>query len=164
MVIYFIFLFVLFILWILFVYNLNITIEFSLNNLIIRVFKIPFVNIKGEKFKKFIMKFIPTSKSQLQEEIDLSSLFELIHYDLIEIKFETNINDYSRVVIINSLIEIIYSFIEERIKNHIENYTFLIVKSMQNNINGIIKCNFNIGILLINYIDIKRRYRNEKTS
>lgn len=164
MVLYFVFLLFLLILWILFVYNLNVTIKFSLNSLIIKIFKIPFINLRNEKFKKFIVKFIPMDKSQLQEEIDLSSLFTLIHYDLVEFKIETNINDYCRFVMISSFIEIIYYFIVDQIKENIDKYTFLIEKSNRNEINGIIKCNFNIGVILINYLLIKRRYKREKTS
>ena len=52
----------------------------------------------------------------------------------------------------------------EPIKENIDKYTFLIEKSNRNEINGIIKCNFNIGVILINYLLIKRRYKREKTS
>ena len=89
---------------------------------------------------------------------------DLIHYDLVEFKIETNINDYSRFVMISSFIEIIYYFIVDQIKENIDKYTFLIEKSNRNEINGIIKCNFNIGVILINYLLIKRRYKREKTS
>ena len=164
MVLYIIFLFFLLVLWILFVYNLHISIFFTLNSLKIIIFKIPFVKIKDEKFKNFLVKFIPTSKSQFEEEIDLSSLFSLIHYDLIEIKIYTSVNDYTKLVLINSLTEIIYYFVIDRVKDNIDRYTYLVEKSNKNDVNGVIKCNFNIGVILINYLLIKRRYKREKTS
>ena len=164
MVLYFTFLFFLIVLWILFVYNLHISISFTLNSLKIIIFKIPFIKIKDEKFKNFLVKFIPTSKSQFEEEIDLSSLFSLIHYDLIEIKINVLVNDYTKLVLMSSLVEILYYFIIDIVKDNIEKYTFLVEKSNKNDINGVIKCNFNIGVILINYLLIKRRYKHEKTS
>ncbi len=164
MIFYILFLILLIILWILFVYNLNLTIFFSLNSLVIKLFKIPFIQIKGEKFKKFLIKLVPTNKKELEEEIDLSSLFALIHYDVIEIKIKLDINDYSKLIISNSLIEIIYYFFIEKLNKKVDKYTFLVEKSSENDVLGLIKCNLNIGVILFNYILIKRRYRHEKTS
>ena len=164
MVFYFIFLGLLLILWLLFVYNLNVTIMFSLNSLEIRIFKIPFIRLKDNKFKRFIVKLIPTNKRQMKEELDLSSLFALIHYDVIEVKVKTNVTDYPSLIILNTLTEIIYYRYIDVIKNNINKYTYLVEESLINDITGVIKCNFNIGIILINYLIIKGRYKYEKTS
>lgn len=164
MVFYFIFLGLLLVLWLLFVYNLNLTIMFSLDSLIIKIFKIPFIRLKGDKFKKFLVKFVPTSTKQMQEEIDLSNLLSLIHYDVIELKLVISVTDYSRLVLINGFVSLIHSVLLNVIDDYVSKYTYLVEKGKDNNLEGIIKCNFNIGVILFNYLIIKGRYRYEKTN
>ena len=164
MVFYFIFLGLLLVLWLLFVYNLNLTIMFSLDSLNIKIFKIPFIRLKGDKFKKFLVKFVPTSTKQMQEEIDLSNLLSLIHYDVIELKLVISVTDYSRLVLINGFVSLIHSVLLNVIDDYVSKYTYLVEKGKDNNLEGIIKCNFNIGVILFNYLIIKGRYRYEKTN
>lgn len=164
MIIYFIILSILIILWLLFVYNLHISIFFSLDSLRVNIFKLPLINYKNEKYIKFLSKFIPTSTKQVQEEIDLSSLVALIHFDVIEIKVDISTYDYPRIVLINTLINIILSMYKDKLINNGTKYTYLVEKNDNSDLNGVIKCNFNIGVILINYLIIKRRYRYEKTN
>lgn len=164
MVLYFVFLGLLILLWLLFVYNLNVTIFFSLNSLKIEIFKLPIINLKNDKFKKFLVRFIPTSTIQVQEEIDLSSLFTLIHYDVIEVKLLINTNDYPKLIIINSFISILFNNLKNNIDKKVTKYTYQVEKSEIGDIQGVIKCNFNIGVILINYLIIKGRYKYAKTN
>ena len=164
MVLYFVILGILIILWLLFVYNLNVTILFDLYSLKIKIFKLPLINLKDEKFKKFLIRFVPTSKLQVQEEIDLTSMFNLIHYDVVELKLLINNNNYPRLVILNSLLSIIHNNLKVFIDEKITKYTYIVEESNVSNIKGVIKCNFNIGVILINYLIIKGRYKYAKTN
>lgn len=164
MIIYFVFLGLLILLWLLFVYNLNVDIAFTLNSLKIKIFKIPIINLENEKFKKFLVKFIPTSKTQIQEEIDLSLLLGLIHFDVVELKLFISCQDYARFIIINSFISVFHDYFKSIIDQKIDKYTYIIEESSINNLIGIIKCNFNIGVILINYLIIKGRYKYAKTN
>ena len=164
MVFYFIFLGLLLVLWLLFVYNLNLTIMFSLDSLIIKIFKIPFIKLKGEKLKKFLVKFVPTSTKEMQEEIDLSNLLSLIHYDVIELKLVISVTDYSRLVLLNGLVSVIHSVLLNLIDDYVSKYTYLVEEGENNYLEGIIKCNFNIGVILFNYLIIKGRYKYAKTN
>ena len=164
MITYFIILFILIILWLLFVYNLHVNIFFSLISLRVIIFNLPLINYKNEKYIKFLSKFIPSSTKQVQEEIDLSSLVTLIHFDVIEIKVDISTYDYPRIVLINSLINIILSMYKDKLISKGTKYTYIVEKSDNSDLNGVIKCNFNIGVILINYLIIIRRYRYEKTN
>lgn len=164
MILYFIFLFILILLWILFVYNLKIDIFISLEKLEIKIFKIKIINLTGNKYKKYLTRFIPTSKEQIQEEMDLTFLFSLIHYDVIELKICTNISDYPNLMVVNSLIYIIHEIFDEYIKSKVDKYTYIVEKEEKVNLLVSVKCNFNIGVILINYLIIKRRYKHAKTN
>ena len=87
-----------------------------------------------------------------------------IHFDVIEIKVDISTYDYPRIVLINTLINIILSMYKDKLINNGTKYTYLVEKNDNSDLNGVIKCNFNIGVILINYIIIKRRYRYEKTN
>ena len=88
----------------------------------------------------------------------------LIHFDVIEIKVDISTYDYPRIVLINSLINIILSMYKDKLISNGTKYTYIVEKSDNSDLNGVIKCNFNIGVILINYLIIKRRYRYEKTN
>ena len=164
MVFYFIFLGILIILWLLFVYNLNVVILFSLDYLTIKIFKIPFIRLKKDKYKKFLSRFIPKSSLEVKEEIDLTSLIGFINFDVVEVKVDMNVYDYPKLIIFNSFLGIIETVFEKYLGSKIGKYTYLITKSETNNIRGIIKCNFNIGVVLLNYLIIKGRYKYAKTN
>lgn len=164
MILYFVFLVLLILLWLLFVYNLNVDISFTLNSLKIKIFKMSVINLENEKFKKFLVKFIPTSKNQIQEEIDLTSLLGLIHFNVVELKLFVSYQDYPRFILINSIISMAHNYFKSFIDQNIDRYSYIIEESAINNLIGIIKCNFNIGVILINYLIIKGRYKYAKTN
>lgn len=164
MILYFIFLFILILLWLLFVYNLKVDIFFSLDKLEIKLFKIRIINLVGNKYKEYLTRFIPKSKEQIQEEMDLTFLLSLIHYDVVELKICTNINDFTNLMLVNSLVYILHEIFDQYINSKVDKYTYIVEKEENVNLLVSIKCNLNIGVILINYLIIKRRYRHAKTN
>lgn len=161
MIIYFIILSILIILWLLFVYNQYIDIQIEFSRIKVYIFKIP-ITIKGKKLTKLIKKLVPTSELEFKEEIDMTSLFDYVHFDYVDIKLYKEIDEYIgmtlKMILIDRFLEVFKNFIYRKIDS-LSYSTYL-----SSNTNFVIKIrlHFNIGILLLNYLIIKGKYHYGK--
>lgn len=160
MVIYYVFLFLIFVVYILFAYDLTLRIDLDFNHIKIRMFYIPIFVKKGKKYYRFLKKMIPKNQNQLKEEVDLSSLITLIHFKKLSIEVKKNIVDYLNYIYLVESLNIINNILIPIISENVENYHFKIDSNLKNNIYINSVFSFNIGIILINYLIIKRRYRH----
>ena len=126
MVYYFIFLFIIFIIYFLFAYDLKVRIKFDFSSLVVKVFFIPIICLKGNRYKRLLKKLIPRNKNQMMKEIDTTALISLVHFHKLRIDVYQNVNDYLFYVFLQeSLISINY-MLSNLIKDYVENYFFKI--------------------------------------
>lgn len=158
--------FILFILWyLLIIFDLRLKIEFSFEEFKVYIFKIRIIKIKKEKYSKYFSKLIPKSKKEVEKDLDLTTLITLVHFQYLDIMIDKNINDYANYIYLLQILSIINYSLINLLKEHIDKYCFNIKKNEKNNIVIKTKFSFNLGLMLINYIIIKWRYRKiEKTN
>lgn len=149
---------ILFILWLLFVFSLYVTIKVDLNSIKIYLFGIRLFQKKDAKFNDFIASLIPDNKTQLKMDIDLSSLYQFIHLDLVDLELKKNIEDYVKYVQIIGGLNILLPFLQSQFFNQIKQYKYLIIPSRENNLKLKIKMHFNVGTIVINYLLIRSKY------
>lgn len=160
MIIYYAFLSILFILYFLFAYEFTLRVDISLHHLKVKAFYIPVLYLKGEKYRKFLKKLIPKDQNQMNEEIDVSSLITLVHIDFLSVEIMKNIVDYVHYIFMVQILGIVHRVFAPLLQEYVEKYRFNIHTDEQNNLRIRTKFHFNIGIILINLLLIKRRYRH----
>ena len=65
MALYYIFLLILFLVYFFFAYDLTLRLEIDFNSIKVKVFYITIFNKKGDKYYKFLQKFIPKVQNQI---------------------------------------------------------------------------------------------------
>ncbi len=149
---------ILLLLWLLFVFSFYVTITIDLNCFKIYLFGIKVFSKKGKKFQEFIASLIPKDETEIKFDLDLSSLYQYIHLDLIDLEIHKNVEDYANYVKVIGFINVVLSLTKQQFKNYIRHYRYLIVPSQENSLKLKIKSHFNVGTLLINYLIIRSQY------
>ena len=160
MILYFLFLSVLFVVYFLFAYEFTLRVDVSFHHVKVKAFFIPVLYLKGEKYRNFLKKLIPKDQNQMNEEIDVSSLIMLVHIDFLSVEIRKNVNDYVNYLLLVQTLEIAHHVFAPVLEAYVEKYRFKILADAQNNLRIRTKFHFNIGIILINLLLIKRRYRH----
>ena len=160
MVLYYIFLLILFIVYFFFAYDLTLRLEIDFNSIKVKVFYITIFNKNGDKYYKFLQKFIPKDQNQIKEEIDMTSLITLIHIKYLSINIDKKISDYLNYAYLVQVTSILNYMFSPYIKDYVEHYKFKVDENEQNNVKVKSIFKFNVGIILINMWIIKRRYRH----
>lgn len=160
MIYYYIFLFILLVIYFLFAYELKLKVSISFSHLSVKVFFIPIIYLKGSRYKKFLKKLIPENKEKMKEEIDISSLITLVHFDYLNIIIKKNVVDYLAYSFLIAGFDILNNMLIYYIKENIKEYNFKIEENEKNNIDIDSKFHFNLGIILLNLFIINRRYKN----
>ena len=162
MIYYYIFLVILTLIYLLFAYNLKMRIIITLNSLKVKVFNITIFRIKNEKFYNFLIKMIPKNEEEMKKNIDLTSLIDLFHFDLLKIDIKKSIDDYVNYIFLINITNIVNNIFVPFIRENIKEYYFKIKESKENNLLIDLKIRFNIGIILLNLLIIYRRYSHGK--
>lgn len=162
MIYYYIFLCLLIFIYLLFVFDLVLRISVSLDHLKIKIFGLTVFSLKNEKYHNFLKKLIPKDKIQANEEIDLSALISFIHIYYLNLTIKNKNEDYVKNIYLKESILILTSLLRNLICNKVDNYQIKIINSEKNDFSLYSVFYFNIGIILLNYIIIKKRYRNER--
>lgn len=162
MIYYYIFLCLLIFIYLLFVFDLVLRISVSLDHLKIKIFGLTIFSLKNEKYHNFLKKLIPKDKIQANEEIDLSALISFIHIYYLNLTIKNKNEDYVKNIYLKESILILTSLLRNLICNKVDNYQIKIINSEKSDFSLYSVFYFNIGIILLNYIIIKKRYRNER--
>lgn len=162
MIYYYIFLCLLIFIYLLFVFDLVLRISVSLDHLKIKIFGLTIFSLKNEKYHNFLKKLIPKDKIQANEEIDLSALISFIHIYYLNLTIKNKNEDYVKNIYLKESILILTSLLRNLICNKVDNYQIKIINSEESDFSLYSVFYFNIGIILLNYIIIKKRYRNER--
>ena len=160
MLYYIIFIVVLFLIYFLFAYDLKVRLIFDFNSLKLKVFFIPLIILKGDKYKKFLKRLIPRNRNEVMQEIDTTLLVSLFHFHKLRIEVSKNVVDYLNYVFIQNVCIITNYILVNLIKENIENYHFIIKEDKTNNLKIDSMFHFNLGIILINLYLIRRRYNH----
>jgi hypothetical protein len=157
---YIVFISILFIIYFLFAYDLKLKVSFDFYGLKVKVFLIPIIILKKEKFHRFLNNLIPKNKTQMMKGIDTTFLLNLVHFKKLDIQIYKDIQDYFNYLLLNESLYIINTILLPLIISKIDFYHYQIQASEINNIkvNSIIT--FNLGIILLNLYVIKRRYKH----
>lgn len=162
MVYYYVFLVILTILYLLFAYNFKTRIIITLSSLKVKIFNITIIHFKGDKFKNFLKKLIPKNEEEIKKNIDLTSLIDLFHFDLLSIDIKKSIDDYVNYIFLVNISNIVNNIFVPFIRTNIKEYHFKIQESKENDLLVDLKIKFNVGIILLNLIIIYRRYYHGK--
>lgn len=142
--------------------DIKLRVKISFENLEIYLFNVRILNLKKERYQKLIKRMIPKDKKELEKNIDISSLITLVHFKSLNIQIKKIVNDYvSYIYFLNGVNALNYLLVN-LLSNNIENYCFNIKKSEKNNIDIDANIKFNIGLIIVNLIIIKWRYKDVK--
>ena len=101
-------------------------------------------------------------KKELEKNIDISSLITLVHFKSLNIQIKKIVNDYVSYIYFLNGVNVLNYLLVNLLSNNIENYCFNIKKSEKNNIDIDANIKFNIGLIIVNLIIIKWRYKDVK--
>ena len=142
--------------------DIKLRVEISFENLEIYLFNVRILNLKKERYQKLIKRMIPKDKKELEKNIDISSLITLVHFKSLNIQIKKIVNDYVSYIYFLNGVNVLNYLLVNLLSNNIENYCFNIKKSEKNNIDIDANIKFNIGLIIVNLIIIKWRYKDVK--
>lgn len=159
-IVYYVLLAFLLLLWFLFVYYFKLVTIIQNDSLIVKMGCIPLFKAKGDRFVSLINNMIPRDRISLEKNIDYTKLFAFIHLDYLENRIM--VSSFSFYLIVNWILSLTREFIEALLEDNIKKYNIEIIANNKNDLYLKAKMRFNIGIIVLNIIQIKLRYRNEK--
>lgn len=142
--------------------DIKLRVKISFENLEIYLFNVRILNLKKERYQKLIKRMIPKDKKELEKNIDISSLITLVHFKSLNIQIKKIVNDYVSYIYFLNGVNVLNYLLVNLLSNNIENYCFNIKKSEKNNIDIDANIKFNIGLIIVNLIIIKWRYKDVK--
>ena len=101
---------------------------------------------------EFFKKLIPKNKDEISKSIDYGYLLNYVHIDEIILKREVLVDDYLMNVYLSTFINVIDQ-ITPKIKINIK-------QDKEEKIRLVL--HFNVGIILLNYLSIRRKYFHGK--
>ena len=150
--IFYILYFVCIILYFLFVFPLYVGFTLSSSSFSVSIYALKIINKKGDKVIDFFKKFIPKNKDEISKSIDYGYLLNYVHIDEIILKRKVLVDDYLMNVYLSTFINIIDQ-ITPKIKINIK-------QDKEEKIRLVL--HFNVGIILLNYLSIRRKYFHGK--
>ena len=143
-------------LWFIFVYSFKVKIFYSIDMLIIYILKLPIISLKNEKLIDLFKKIIPKDKKSASKDIDYSSILSLIHVDKIDFFIHKQFIDYS--LLINFLL------ILKKAQDHLplNNISLRTNISKKEEFIVEVRIRFNLGIILLNILRLRRIYHGKK--
>lgn len=147
-------------LWFLFVYDFRMIILIENDSLVIRTFFIKIYEARNQKLFNLIYNSIPRNRKMLEKDIDYSRLIYLIHIDYLENIME--FVSYNSYILVTSLVNGNLDIIKYLLSNYVKKYNFHLRVNNKNMFRIKAKIRFNIGIIILNIIKIKLRYKNEE--
>lgn len=96
----------------------------------------------------------------LEKDIDYSRLIYLIHIDYLENMME--FVSYNSYILVTSLVNGNLDIIKYLLSKYVKKYNFHLRVNNKNMFRIKAKIRFNIGIIILNIIKIKLRYKNEE--
>jgi len=160
MIFYYIVLTILFFLWLLFAFNFHLHIKITHKSLILRSYFVPLLILRGKSFYRFIGQVIPKDTNGIKKDIDYSRLVKFIHIDKLYLKI--SLADFFKANYLVSVFTIIQGGVINILENYVKEYNIYVSVDNNNELIFISDVNFNIGIILLNVIMIKFRYRHGK--
>lgn len=146
------------ILYFLFVFYFHIRVIIDDYSLRIKLFRVTIFYKKDEKFKDFFISMIPKDTTTFKYDLDLSSLNQFIHFDLVDLSISYRVNDYFSFTMLNNVVYNVLTQIESVITNKIKKIHYSLNQGHNSHIKMTIKLRFNLGTLLINYLLIRSNY------
>ena len=143
-------------LWFIFVYSFKVKIFYSMDMLIIYILKLPIISLKNEKLIDLYKKIIPKDKKSASKDIDYSSILSLIHVDKIDFFIHKQFIDYSLLIK--------FLLILKKAQDHLplNNISLRTNISKKEEFIVEVRIRFNLGIILLNILRLRRIYHGKK--
>lgn len=143
-------------LWFIFVYSFKVKIFYSIDMLIIYILKLPIISLKNEKLIDLYKKIIPKDKKSASKDIDYSSILSLIHVDKIDFFIHKQFIDYSLLIK--------FLLILKKAQDHLplNNISLRTNISKKEEFIVEVRIRFNLGIILLNILRLRRIYHGKK--
>ena len=124
--------------------------------LIIYILKLPIISLKNEKLIDLYKKIIPKDKKSASKDIDYSSILSLIHVDKIDFFIHKQFIDYSLLIK--------FLLILKKAQDHLplNNISLRTNISKKEEFIVEVRIRFNLGIILLNILRLRRIYHGKK--
>lgn len=124
--------------------------------LIIYVLNLPIISLKNEKLIDLYKKIIPKDKKSASKDIDYSSILSLIHVDKIDFFIHKQFIDYSLLIK--------FLLILKKAQDHLplNNISLRTNISKKEEFIVEVRIRFNLGIILLNILRLRRIYHGKK--